>query len=270
MPEGSKLVAGIDFENGDKLPSGWSQGNGEVMASAEAPQGKAYFRMRAKKNAAVRSPVVSVQPGTPCFLSYWIKTSCDPWTTISFTSDEREPSFTDIHTPLFYPDFLLDAGNEWRQEGFHFLMPPQCKTIQFCISPRENGAEGQFVCLDDIRLRTTSEAEMAAAYAAERAHLPPYDLAPRPGDGENLALSVAKWEGRAGIPGKPFVIWALGSSFTDSQGDGYELIQAIRQRFPNAPPIIYRKHGGPGTPWEFVHAWVSQFVAAEQPDLIFP
>ena len=56
--------------------------------------------------------------------------------------------------------------------------------------------------------------------------------------GKNLALAVAKWEGRAGIPGKPFVIWALGSSYTDRQGDGYELIQAIRQRFPNAPPII--------------------------------
>ena len=80
---------------------------------------------------------------------------------------------------------------------------------------------------------------------------------------------MAKWEGRAGIPGKPFVIWALGSSFTDRQGDGYELVQAIRQRFPHAPPIIYRKHGGPGTPWEFVYAWVKQFVAAEQPDLIF-
>lgn len=148
-------------------------------------------------------------------------------------------------------------------------MPPQCKTIEFNISPREDGAEGQFVCLDDLRLRTATEAEMAAAYEAERAHLPAYDVAPRPGDGGNLALSVAKWEGRAGIPGKPFVIWALGSSYTDRQGDGYELIQAIRHRFPHAPPIIYRKHGGPGTPWEFVHGWIKQFVAAEQPDLIF-
>jgi hypothetical protein len=141
--------------------------------------------------------------------------------------------------------------------------------VQVSINPRADGAEGRFVSLDAIRLRTATEAEVSAAYEAERAHLPPYDLTPRPGDGKNLALSVAKWEGRAGIPGKPFVIWALGSSFTDRQGDGSELVRAIRQRFPNAPPIIYRKHGGPGTPWEFVFAWIKQFVAAEQPDLIF-
>ena len=262
-------MAESDFESDGKLPAGWTQGNGEVVTAKDAPQGKAYFRMKAKKNAGLRSPVVTARPGAPYFLSFWIKTSSDPWTTISFTSDEREPSFTDIHTPFFYADFPLDTGNEWRQEGFYFWMPLQCKTIQFNISPREDGAEGQFVGVDDVRLRTASAAEMSAAYQAERGHLPPYDLTSRPGDGKNLALSVAKWEGRAGIPGKPFVIWALGSSFTDRQGDGYELIQAIRQRFPHAPPIIYRKHGGPGTPWEFVHAWIKQFVAAEQPDLIF-
>jgi hypothetical protein len=269
VPEGSKEMAGADFETEGKLPSGWFQGNGEVVVAADSPQGKAYFRMKSKKNAAVRSPVVTAPPGGYYFLSFWIKTAIDPWTTISFTSDEREPSFTNIHTPFFYPDFPLDTGNQWRQEGFYFLMPPQCKTIQFSITPREDGAEGQFVCVDDIRLRTATGAEMAAAYATERAHLPPYDLTPHPGDGKHLALSVAKWEGKAGMPGKPFVIWALGSSFTDRQGDGYELIQAIRQRYPQAPPIIYRKHGGPGTPWEFVHAWIKQFVAAEQPDLIF-
>lgn len=269
VPEGDRILLECDFEADGKLPPGWSQGNGEVMVADDAPQGRAYFRMKAKKSAGVRSPVITAQPGVPYFLSYWIKTSSDPWTTISFTSDEREPSFTNIHTPFFYPEFPLDTGNQWRQEGFYFLMPPQCKTIQFNMGPREDGAEGQFVCVDDLRLRTASQAEMSAAYDAERAHLPRYDLSARPGDGRNLALSVAKWEGRAGIPGKPFVIWALGSSFTDRQGDGYELIQAIRRRFPKAPPIIYRKHGGPGTPWEFVHAWIRQFVAAEQPDLIF-
>jgi hypothetical protein len=141
--------------------------------------------------------------------------------------------------------------------------------MRFNFSFRDDGADGQEVCIDDLGLRTCSDAEMLAAYKAERANLPPCDVTPRKGDGKYLALSVAKWEGRAGIPGKPFVIWALGSSFMDSQGDGYELIQAIRERFPKAPPIIYRKHGGPGTPWEFCFPWVKQFVAAEQPDLIF-
>ena len=271
VPMGTKVVPmpGGDFETDGKFPPGWSQGNGEIVVGDDAPQGKAYFRMKAKTNAALRSPVIAAQPGVPYFLSFWIKTPKDPWTTISFTSDEREPSFTDLHSPLSYPDFPLDTKNQWRREGFYFLMPPQCKTIQCHFTLREDGAEGQTISFDNIQLRTASEAELSAAYDAERSHYPPYDLTPRPGDGKNLGLSVAKWEGRAGIPGKPFVIWALGSSFTDRQGDGYELIQAIRRRFPNAPPIIYRKHGGPGTPWEFVYPWIKQFVATEQPDLIF-
>jgi hypothetical protein len=269
VPDGSKAVAECDFEAAGKIHEGWGQGNGEVVAADDAPHGKAYFRMKAKKNAGLRSPVITAQPGVPYFLSFWVKTAIDPWTSITFTSDEREPSFTTIHSPFFYSDFPLDTGDQWRQEGFFFVMPPQCRTIQVSINPKENGADGQFVSLDDIRLRTATVIEMSAAYEAERAHLPPYDLTSRTDDGKNLALSVAKWEGRAGIPGKPFVIWALGSSYTDRQGDGYELIAAIRKRFPNAPPIIYRKHGGPGTPWEFVHGWIKQFVAAEQPDLIF-
>ena len=85
----------------------------------------------------------------------------------------------------------------------------------------------------------------------------------------NLALSVAKWQGRAGIPGKPFVIWAIGSSWTACQGDGYALMRAIRQRFPHAPPILYKRHDGSGTPWDYACGWVRQFVAADQPDLIF-
>jgi hypothetical protein len=269
VPAGSKLVAGADFEPDGKLPSGWSQGGGEGVVAADAPQGKAFFHMKLKKRSGLRSPVITGQPGTSYFLSFWIKSPQDPWITISFTSDEREPSYTDIHTPLYYPNFPLDTGIEWRQEGFYFAMPPQCKTIQFNFSFRNDGADGQEVCLDEVRLRTAFDPEMLAAYKAERANFPPYDVPPRQGDGKYLALSVAKWEGRAGIPGKPFVIWALGSSFTAAQGDGYELIQAIRERFPNAPPIIYRKHGGPGTPWEFVHPWIKQFVAAEEPDLIF-
>ncbi len=275
-PAGQTVLLECNFEGDGKLPSGWSQGNGEVLNAASGggnndkrAQGKAYFRMKAKKNAGLRSPVAEVRPGTPCFLSYWIKTPTDPWTTISFTSDEREPSFTNIHTPIFYDDFPLDTRGEWRQEGFYFVVPPQCKTVQFNIGGREDGPDGQFVCLDGVRLRTAPESEIAAAYAAERAHFPREDVTPRPGDGRNLALSVAKWEGRAGIPGKPFVIWALGSSFTDRQGDGQELGRAIRERFPTAPPIVYRKHGGPGTPWEFVHGWIRQFIAVEQPDLIF-
>ena len=269
VPSGAETVVECSFEGSNKVPSGWSPGNGEVVTAPDAPEGKAYFRMRAKKHPGLVSPIFQGQPGSGYFLSYWVKTAVDPWTTINFTSDEREPSYTPIHTPIFYQDFPLNTAGEWRQEGFYFVMPPQCKTLQFNIGPREDGVADDFVCIDDVRLRTATPEELDKAYRDERANYPAYDVKPRPGDGKNLALSIAKWEGRAGIPGKPFVIWALGSSFTDRQGDGEELIRAIRQRFPKAPSIIYRKHGGPGEPWEFIDGWIQQFVATEDPDLIF-
>lgn len=269
IPAESRVLARCDFESGAKLPDGWSQGGGAVVSDTTAPQGKSYLRLKAKKSGALRGPVIAAPPGKPCFLSYWIKTPQEPWTTITFTSKEREPSFSHIQTPFYYDDFPLNTGGQWRQEGFYFVMPPQCSTLQISTNSREDHPDSEFVCLDDVCLRTATEEEMAAAYAQERAHLPSYHLTPQPNDGSHLPLSVAKWQGRAGIPGKPFVIWALGSSFTDRQGDGYELIRAIRERFPHAPPILYRKHGGPGEPWEFVYGWVKQFVATEQPDLIF-
>lgn len=265
VPTGSKVIPleGSTFETG-KAPVGWGHGYSEVVSADDAPEGKFYLRMKVKKGADLRSPVIPAESGRTYFLSYWLKNSDEQWTLVSFTSDERDPSFNNP-----YPGISFNTANRWKRVGFYFWMPTQCKTIQFQIVPHEPADETRVICIDDIQLRTATDAEAADAYQAERAHLPPYDIAPRPGDGKNLALSVAKWEGRAGIPGKPFVVWALGSSYTAQQADGFEFIQAVRKRFPNAPPIMYRKHGGPGTPWEYVGAWVKQFVAAEQPDLIF-
>jgi hypothetical protein len=252
-----------DFETAGKLPPDWGLWGGGIVAADDAPQGKAYCRLRAGKGGSLHTPPLRVTPGKPYFLSMWLKNSDEHWATITFTSEERVPSFINN-----YPG-LPPTGNQWKQLGYYFWLPDPCTTIQFNIDPREDSAAGQFICVDDIRLRTATEAEMSAAYEAQRAQLPAYDIAPRPGDGKNLALSVAKWEGRAGIPGKPFVIWALGSSWTAAQGDGYGLMHAIRQRFPQAPTIIYKRHCGSGTPWEYAAGWVKQFVAVEQPDLVF-
>ncbi len=257
-------IPGGDFETGGKTPPGWAIGSGKIVLAADAPQGKAYCRIKAGKGGFFRSPPeIHGQPGKPHFLSFWLKSPADAWAAINFTSEERLPSFS-----AQYPG-IPATGNQWKRVGYYFWLSDQCRTIQFQIQPREEMPEGQFIDIDDVQLRTATEAEMSAAYDAERAHLPPCDLTPRPGDGRNLALSIAKWEGRAGVPGRPFVIWALGSSWTNSQGDGYPLIRAIRERFPNAPPIVYKKHAGSGTPWDYARGWVRQFVAAEEPDLIF-
>ena len=256
-------VARGDFENIDKIPPEWGLWGGMIVTADDAPQGKSYCRFKAGKGGVLRTPRLHVTPGKPYLLSMWLKNPDEHWAGIDFTSDELVPSFMNNHPGL------PPTGNQWKQVGYYFWVPVPCTTIQFSVDPRENSADGQFICVDDIRLRTATEAEMSAAYEAQRAQLPAYDVTPRPGDGKNLALSVAKWEGRAGIPGKPFVIWALGSSWTAAQGDGYGLMHAIRQRFPQAPQIIYKRHGGSGTPWDYAGGWVKQFVATEEPDLVF-
>lgn len=256
-------IPGGDFEADGKTPPGWTTGGCTIVTAADAPQGKTYCAVKVKKDSALRTPVVPAEPGRPYFLSCWVKSPADCWATITFSSDERLQSFG-----ADYPGIPF-TNNQWKRLGIYFWMPAQTKTIQFHVNPREDGPDGQLVCIDDIRLRTATEPEMADAYEAERKHLPAYDVTPRPGDGKNLALSIAKWEGRAGIPGKPFVIWAIGSSWTDWQEDGYGLIDAIRKRYPHAPQIIYKKHCGAGTPWDYAAGWVPQFVAADKPDLIF-
>ena len=114
-----------------------------------------------------------------------------------------------------------------------------------------------------------AKARLAEMVAAQRAGWPEYDLSPRPDDGRNLALSVAKWEGRAGIPGEPFRVWAVGASWTAGLAStGYRLEYAVQQRFPKAPPIELNCHAGSGCPWNYARGWISQFVLANRPDLI--
>ena len=266
VPSGAEGIPlpGGNFETDGKMPSGWQAEKGKIVTAADAPEGRAYFQMEVVNGFGFHTPDIAAKPGRPYFLSFWLKSPSEQWACITFFSDERLQS-TSVNIP-----YIPGTGNKWKRVGTYFWLPVPSKSFKFHIMFRgQPEIPGQFICLDDVQLRTASEAEMATAYEAERSHLPPYDVTPRPGDGSNLALSVAKWEGRAGIPGKPYVIWAIGSSWTESQRDGYGLIYAIRKNFPKAPPIEYHMHDGAGTPWDYAAGWAKGFVAADQPDLVF-
>ena len=266
VPSGAEVIPlpGGDLETDGKMPSGWQGDKGSIVTAADAPQGKAYFKMEVVNGFGFHTPDITVKPGRPYFLSFWLKCPSEQWACITFQSDERLQS-TSVNIP-----YIPGTGNKWKRVGIYFWFPVPSKSLKFHIMYRgQPELPGQFICVDDVQLRTASEAEMATAYEAERSHLPPYDLTPGPGDGQNLALSVAKWEGKAGIPGKPFVIWAIGSSWTEAQRDGYGLMHAIHKNFPKAPPIVYHEHDGGGTPWDYAAGWAQGFVAADQPDLVF-
>lgn len=266
VPEGTTSVPlpGGDFETDGKVPPRWVVGGGHVIAAADAPQGKHYVQFPARKGSIFITPRdIDLPGGQPYFFSLWLKCPEDHWTCIGFRSDEPLRTIGD-----HYPG-IPGTNNQWKRVGYYVWMPPQAKGLHLQIQPHKDSPEGQFIAVDDVQLRTATAAEMSAAYQADRQALPLYDVTPRPEDGRNLALSVAKWEGRAGLPGKPFVIWAIGSSWTNFQGDGYPLIRAIREHFPQAPPIVYKKHAGSGTPWDYARGWVQQMVIPDQPDLVF-
>ena len=64
------------------------------------------------------------------------------------------------------------------------------------------------------------------------------------------------------------MIWAIGSSFTNGLGNGDLLIELIRQRFPNAPPIVYKRIAGNSTSYHFSHGWARHLVIPDQPDVV--
>lgn len=88
-----------------------------------------------------------------------------------------------------------------------------------------------------------------------------------PTDGQHLALTMQKLEN--GItPSRPFVIWALGSSYCNMLGNGEIWQQEIPKRFPNASPIEYHKMVGNSCPWQYLQGWARHLVVPDQPDLV--
>lgn len=88
-----------------------------------------------------------------------------------------------------------------------------------------------------------------------------------PTDGRHLALTVQKLESGFDPP-RPFLIWALGSSYCNMLGNGEAWKSEIPKRFPNAPPIEYRKMVGNSCPWQYVRGWARHLVVPDQPDLV--
>ena len=89
----------------------------------------------------------------------------------------------------------------------------------------------------------------------------------RPTDGQHLALTMKKLT--EGIdPPRPFLIWALGSSYTNMLGNGEVWKKEIAGRFPKAPPVIYQKMVGNSCPWQYLRGWAKHLVVPDQPDLV--
>jgi len=259
-------VPGGSFEPaaGEALPSGWSaRGEGiRCVADGDGPQGT-YLRMPAEAGAKITGPGMDARGNQPFLLSFWWRSKTEGWAILYNNAEHNEANLNCCGAQHL---MLPSTAGRWRRIGLYGRAPWAATRLTFqlrCRKPNPGTSYG----LDDMRLRTATEDELSAAWHATADRTVDCDHSPREGDGRHLALTVRKLQG-GGMPGRPFVVWALGSSWTNFLGSGEDLRQVIRQRFPDAPVMVYKKHMGSGTPYEYLRGWVSQFVAGDYPDLV--
>ncbi|MEM6916401.1 MAG: hypothetical protein AAF491_07520 [Verrucomicrobiota bacterium] len=96
---------------------------------------------------------------------------------------------------------------------------------------------------------------------------PDYVAEPPPEAGQHLALTIKKLTGEMELD-RPFLIWAVGSSYTNILGSGEFWQREIPKRFPNAPEIRYEKMVGNACPWQYLTGWARHLVVPDQPDLV--
>ena len=85
--------------------------------------------------------------------------------------------------------------------------------------------------------------------------------------GQHLALSIQKLE-KGFSPERPFLIWALGSSYTARLGNGEILIPMLQKKFGQDRKFEYKRMVGNSCPWQYLRGWARQIVIADQPDLV--
>jgi hypothetical protein len=85
--------------------------------------------------------------------------------------------------------------------------------------------------------------------------------------GQHLASSVKKLKDGF-TPERPFLIWALGSSYTARLGNGEILIPMLKAKFGEDRTFAYKRMVGNSCPWQYLRGWARQMVIADQPDLV--
>ena len=118
-----------------------------MVAVADAPQGKHYTRIPARKGGILMTPALATVPGRPHFLSFWLRSPVAEWAAVEFKSDQRLRTFGDD-----YPG-VPETGGRWRRVGLYILAPADARDLTFQIQPMTERAEGSYICVDDVRLR---------------------------------------------------------------------------------------------------------------------
>lgn len=261
-PEGAIEIpvpnAGFE-ETKDGKPVAWEIRNGDVIASDTAPEGKHYYACNGGLGQVLVMSNLDVRGNRPHLISFWLKSE-KPFSA-GFDLEKA-----DTHYGRSVWIGLPSTGGQWKRVGCYFRNLPGGVNGRFSVWGRAGNPIPPFE-IDDMQLIVTTEAEFSRGWAAWRTKYPERDLSQRPTDGACMPLAMRKLS-RGFDPQKPFLIWAIGSSYTNMLGNGETPRQHILKRYPNAPEIVYKKHVGSAVPWQYVHGWAHTIVIPEQPDLI--
>ena len=167
----------------------------------------------------------------------------------------------------------ISSAKKWHRVCNLVTLPYEAAKIGFRITPAAHIKELMAnVYVDDLYLAPLPVAEAVGRVKLLPQPKPPrgapeYKVTKRSDDGRNLALTIKKLS-EGFDPKRPFVIWAIGSSFTDFLGNGDKLIAAIHKKYPNAPEIVYKKMIGGSTPYNLLRGWARHLVIPDHPDLV--
>lgn len=249
----------------DEIKSGlWQAGTrdlGVEFIKGQGPEKTNLLRLTGRKGTLLRTPNFQILPNRPYLLSFWVRSATKSlallWMDVSKDTRSGVVQYEFLNIP--------DSKGKWIRAGFYLHGRPDIDNARVIFTPAESGDS---VELAGFEVREAGTQEMHDAQRADRARFPENVTKPSPGDGLNLGLSKAKLAGKAGVPGRPFVIWAIGSSWTNGLGRGEELKRMVREVYPDAPEIIYHARMGSGAPYDYVRGWAMTGVAKDQPDLV--
>lgn len=242
------------FESTAESGQGWTLW-GWDWAEGDAPDGNRYLASKPGEKLRLVLDNLPAESWQPYLVSMWLRT--DGEASGGYLTQSRIRFGTS--TPLQVPN----TQGEWRRVGFYVRAAMEAQSARLLFNLPANLS----ISVDDVRYREASEVEFSKAYAGWRSTYPQRDLAPRPDDGQNLALFLRKLQSPR-KPVRPLLVMGIGSSYTNMLGNGEPLVQHIRSTFPEAPEVRYYKHVGSAVEFDYTQGWMQQLVVGEQPDLV--
>lgn len=217
---------------------------------------------------------VSLRGGGRFYAEAWVRVDTDVDSRTGYANVAVEVAFYDAAGKFVTAQNVgTTSATKWTRVSALITLPDEASlaAMRFAPAARVPQLIGAAFA-DDFYFAPLPQAHAAGRVKLAAAPKPPkaapeYAAHAHPTDGANMALAIEKLT-KGFDPPRPFVIWAIGSSFTEFLGSGDELIAMIREQFPDAPPIVYKTMVGGSTPYHLLRGWARHLVVPDRPDVV--